>query len=260
MAEALTVANLRVVRGGATVVQGLDFVARAGAVLAVLGPNGAGKSSILKAIAGILPFEGEIALDGVPARALSRQERARRVAYVPQQSELRSPLLVHEVVAQGRYAHEIGKVQPARAAGDAIAHALSLAEVKGLALRDFTTLSQGEKQRVLIARALATEARVLLLDEPTSALDVGHALRLYRLLRDLARDGFCVVVVLHPLEDALDWTDDALLLDRGRRVSFGPTPGVICAGPLEALYGVTLVPGGALGFRLPRANPKGGAS
>jgi len=111
---------------------------------------------------------------------------------------------------------------------------------------------------VLIARALATGARVVLLDEPTSALDVGHALRLYRLLRTLAGEGYCIITVLHPLEQALEWTDDALLLDRGRRLVFGETRDVIRSEPIERVYGVRLVPGGALGFRLPSDVPVAG--
>jgi len=250
--EALAVRSLRVVRDGRAVVSGVDFTARAGRVLGVIGPNGAGKSSLLKAAAGILPFEGEIAVQGMSSRALDRGERARRVAYVPQQSELRSALSVEDVVSQGRYAHRspLGLVRPTGADRAEIARALALADADGLARRPFTSLSQGEKQRVLIARALATGARVLLLDEPTAALDVGHALRLFALLRDLASDGYCVLAVLHPLEQALEWTDDSLLLDGGRQLVFGPSREVIVAGPIESVYGVRLVPGGALGFRL----------
>jgi iron complex transport system ATP-binding protein len=247
----LATVALRVVRNGRPVVDGIDFTAKGGRVLGMIGPNGAGKSSLLKAAAGILPYEGEIRIGGISARKMDRAERARRVAYVPQQSELRSALSVRDVVAQGRYAHQMGSVRPSRADEEETARALALADVEELAARSFTTLSQGEKQRVLIARALATGARVLLLDEPTSALDVGHALRLYRLLRALAREGYCVVAVLHPLEQALEWTDEALLLDRGRAVAFGASREVIVAGPIERVYGVRLVPAGALGFRLP---------
>jgi iron complex transport system ATP-binding protein len=90
-----------------------------------------------------------------------------------------------------------------------------------------------------------------LLDEPTSALDVAQALRLYALLRRLAAEGCCVLVVLHPLEQALEWTDDAVLLERGRLVAAGPTPAVIAEGVVEPVYDVRLRPGAALGFALP---------
>ncbi len=251
MPEAIGVSGLRVRRGGRVVVDDVSFTAPFGGVLAVLGPNGAGKSSLLKALAGVVPFEGDIRLSGHRARGLRADERARLAAYVPQQSELRSPLTVASVVAQGRYAHHIGRVRAASADEDAVARALRLTDTERLASRPFPALSHGERQRVLLARAIATEARILLLDEPSSALDVGHALRLYALLRRLAADGYCVVVVLHPLAEALDWTDAAVLMDRGRIRQQGETRDVIRPGAVESIYDVRLVPGGALGFRLP---------
>ncbi len=247
----LAATDLRVVRGGRAVIDGVSFTARAGRVLGILGPNGAGKSSLLKAVVGILPHQGSIAIGETPVRGMDPSERARRMAYVPQRSELRSALRVRDVVAQGRYSHHPGFFRPTQADREQTERALSLVDASALSQRSFTELSQGERQRVLIARALATEARVVLLDEPTASLDVGHALRLYSLLRDLAGLGYCIVAVLHPLERALEWTDDALLLDAGRALAFGASRDVICAGPTEGLYGVRLVPEGALGFRLP---------
>lgn len=251
MADAVDVAGLRVRRGGRLVVDDVSFTAPFGGVLAVLGPNGAGKSSLIKALAGVVPSEGDIRLNGRRASELGARERARIVAYVPQQSELRAPLAVASVVAQGRYAHHEGRVRAASADEDAVARALRLTDTEPLADRPFIALSHGERQRVLLARAIATEARILLLDEPTSALDVGHALRLYALLRRLAEGGYCVVAVLHPLAEALDWTDAAVLMDRGRIRQKGETRDVIRPGAVESIYDVRLVPGGALGFRLP---------
>jgi iron complex transport system ATP-binding protein len=252
--------RLRVVRGARAVVDGVDFTARAGRVLAILGPNGAGKSSLVKAVVGILPSEGDIAIGGASVRAMDRTERARRMAYVPQQSELRAALTVRDVVAQGRYPHRLGGLRTTRADDDATERALARVDAGALAERPFTAISHGERQRVLVARAIATGARVLLLDEPTASLDVGHALRLYGLLRDLAGAGACVVTVLHPLERAIEWTDDALLLHEGRVVAFGPSRDVIGARETERVYGVDLVPNGALGFRLGAAGARGSAS
>jgi iron complex transport system ATP-binding protein len=256
----LDVAALRVVRGARAVVDGVRFTAKAGRVLGILGPNGAGKSSLLQAVVGILPSEGEVSVGGSPVRVMDRHERARTMAYVPQQSELRSALTVGDVVVQGRYPHRLGVLRPTHGDREEAERALSLVDATALANRPFTALSQGERQRVLIARALATRARVLLLDEPTTSLDIGHALRLYRLLRDLAREGYCVVAVLHPLERALEWTDDALLLDQGQAVAFGASRDVIWAAATEGVYGVRLVPNGALGFRLPSSIVEDGSS
>jgi len=251
----IAVSSVRVVREGRAVVDGVSFSARLGAVTGLLGPNGAGKSSIVKALAGILPYEGNVQILGTIARALDSMARARLVAYVPQQSELRSSLSVAAVVGHGRYAHQIGRVRPNEGDRAAVARALATTETTALAGRLFTTLSHGERQRVLIARALATEARVLLLDEPTSALDVGHALKVYALMRRVAQEGRCVLSVLHPLEDAHDWTDDTVLMDNGRILASGTTAAVFAEGVLGTTFGVRIIPNGALGFRLPSAAP-----
>jgi iron complex transport system ATP-binding protein len=253
MADAIAVSSLTVVRGGHTVVDRVTFTARFGAVTGLLGPNGAGKSSIVKALAGILPYQGDVTVDGQSARVLDGPARARRVAYVPQQSDLRAALTVEAVVQQGRYAHQVGQVRSTARDREAIAHALDLTDTTSFAKRAFPTLSQGERQRVLLARALATEARLLLLDEPTSALDVGHALKVFALMRRLAKDGYGVLSVLHPLEAAHEWTDEVILLERGRVLASGETRSIIREGAIEEVYGVRLVPHGALGFRLPGA-------
>jgi iron complex transport system ATP-binding protein len=235
--------------GTRTAVADVSFTAPHGCVTAILGPNGAGKTTLLRAITGLVPHDGTITVDGLDVRALERRDRARRIGYVPQQSRLDAPLSAFDVAAQGRYAHGggLGRLSPADRA--AIDDALRRADAFAFAARTFTELSHGQRKRVLIARALATGARLVLFDEPTASLDIGHVLAFFRLVRELAATGTAVVVVLHDLDDALRFSDAAVLLQTGRVVARGPTDGVVATVPVRAVYSVELVPGDALGFR-----------
>jgi iron complex transport system ATP-binding protein len=258
MAEAPLVARgLTVRRGDRTILREVDVAAPAGAISVLLGPNGAGKSTLLKAVLGFLPYSGQIQLAGADARTLEPRGRARLCSYVPQHSGLEAPLPVREVVEQGRFAHSPGGVLAGRTRADAAAveTAMATTDVAALADRTFTTLSYGERRRVLVARALATQAPVLLLDEPTAALDVGHALALFEALKAVARAGAAVVVVLHQLQEAAAIAEHAILLSGGRCVQAGPAKQVIAPGPVLSVYGVEMVPQAEFACRLPRGEP-----
>ena len=243
--------GLTVRRGDRVLLDSISFSLDAGQVVALLGPNGAGKSTLLKTLAGLLPFSGELRLDGREASQLGRAERARLLAYVPQHSALDVALPARQVVAHGRFAHRDVWGRPGRGDEAAIDRAMELTDTRRLAIRSFNRLSYGERRLVLLARALATEARVLLLDEPTAALDVTHALGLFRLLRDLAGRGSLVVVALHQLNEAVEASDRALLLAAGRLVAEGPAAEVISVEPVRRVYGVEMVPAAQFGYRLP---------
>ena len=241
--------------GPRTVLDDVALEARFGEVLAVLGPNGAGKTTLLRALAGLLPYRGTIEVAGSALDRLTRREAARRIAFVPQRTLLAARMPVEAVVSQGRYAHRGGFAKLTSVDHAAIERAMARADVLALRAHELPDLSYGEQRRVLLARALATEARVLLLDEPTAALDVAHALQLYASLRELAAAGHCIVLVVHQLDEALRHADRALLLDRGRRVLLGTSAEVIRSPEIERVYGVALVEAGALGFRLLEARP-----
>lgn len=281
--QGLSVQDVRVRLGQRWVVDGVSFVAPVGAVTAVVGPNGSGKTTLLRALAGLLPYEGRVlasedergaqgtgaaqagaAPAGVaPAAAtrelgsLSAAERARRVAYLPQSSGLRAALSVREVVALGRYASRPGWFSATRGDDAAVEQALERTRLTGLTELAYPRLSGGQQRLVLIARALATGARILLLDEPTASLDVRHSLRLFELLAELAADGYCVLLVLHDLDDVLRHASRALLLDAGRpRIVAAPQAQEFLAAA-EQTYGVQLVPADRLGFRLLASVPTG---
>ncbi|MCA9531459.1 MAG: ABC transporter ATP-binding protein [Myxococcales bacterium] len=247
--------GVTVAHGRREALRGVDFDLRYGELLALLGPNGAGKSTLVRAAVGLLRHTGTLLLEGEPLASLDRETRARRIAYVPQQTALRGGLSVAEVVAQGRYAYREGFGGPSPRDRRAIDAALARTDAASLTERTFTRLSHGEQQRVILARALATEARVILLDEPTAALDVAHSLALFALLRTLTAEGFAVLLVSHQLDDARRWADRGLLLDDGRVVAYGPIAEVVAAEPVRAAYGVEMVPNGALGFRAIERSP-----
>lgn len=250
MAEPLlAVRHVSAALGGRSVLEEVSLELGAGELCAVLGPNGAGKSTLLRAILGLIPHRGEVRIEGAPMHTLTPAQRARCISFVPQESELTAALPVRDVVRLGRYAHA-AFTRPVRDDADAVSRALVDCDVHALADRPFSDLSSGEKKRVLIARALCTGARTLLLDEPTAALDIEHALRLFALLRRVAREGRAVLVVLHQVEHALAFADRALLLQAGKTRALGPVHEVLTAAHVRALYGVELVEGGAPGFRL----------
>jgi iron complex transport system ATP-binding protein len=234
--------------GGRTVLHDVDLEAKPGEVLALLGPNGAGKSTLLKALAGLLPYQGRVEIGGIDVASVSPRMRAKRVSYVPQRSLLRSALSVEEVVALGRYVHGGSFGGMSNNDRTAIDHALETAHADVLRNRIFTQLSVGEQQRVLLARALASDAPILLLDEPTAALDVGEGMAVLRLIRALAERQHTLIVVLHDLADARSTTDRALLLKEGRVVEQGDTRKVVSPDPIREVYGVKLIENARIGF------------
>ena len=247
----MKIAGLSLVRGQRKVLSDVSFEARAGEIFAIVGPNGAGKSTLLECIVGLLSYEGSVTVDQTDLRTLSPRERAKKVAYVPQRSDLRAALSVRDVVALGRYAHGAGIGGASDSDKDAIDDALEKLDLRTFRDRVFTRLSVGEQQRVMIARALATQAPVVVLDEPTAALDVGQSLRALSLLANLAEEGRTVVVVLHGLSDVNRYAKRAILLQEGSVAAYGTTAEVIAPKPILDVYGVELKLGQDMVFQLP---------
>jgi iron complex transport system ATP-binding protein len=197
-------------------------------LVAILGPNASGKSTLLKLLAGIIkPLSGRVAIDGDEVGGLDLLTRAQKIALVQQESELLFPLRVWEYVLQGRYPY--GRRLRFESDADCLMAGNALAQVGADALRDrwMEQLSGGEKQRVILARALAQQPSLLLLDEPTQHLDIGGKVELLRRLRKLADENrYTVVVVTHELNLAAEFSDRIVLLQKGKCLRVG-APGEV---------------------------------
>lgn len=220
----------------------LSFRARRGELVMIVGPNASGKTTLLKLLSGVArPLAGRIELDGVDVTRLDSLTRARRIGVVQQESPLVFPLTTTEFVLQGRYAHGRGLRLPTE---DDLGMALRALEQVGaahLAGRWMKELSGGEKQRVVLARALAQQPLLLLLDEPTLHLDIGGQVELLRQLASLASAGHStIVVVTHELELAAEFADLALLLHRGRALGVGRPGEVFQEELLRQVFGAPL--------------------
>jgi iron complex transport system ATP-binding protein len=194
----------------------------------------------LRKLAGLEPTDaGEVTLDGHPLLALAPRERARRIAYLPQTTELYHDLRVRDLVRLGRAPHLGRFASPSDEDEAQVERALERVGVHALAERGLSTLSGGERQRVMLARMLATATPILVLDEPTTALDVGHALHFLELCRALAREGSTLVIAMHDLDRARDYADQAVCLGfEGGSASAGPVDEVLDPDRLAGLFGV----------------------
>lgn len=216
----------------------VSFEARQHELISILGPNASGKSTLLGLLAGMhAPLAGRIALDGTEISKLDARLRAQRIALVQQESELLFPLRVWEYVLQGRYPY--GRRLRFESEEDCLMAGNALAQVGADALRDrwMDQLSGGEKQRVILARALAQQPQLLLLDEPTQHLDIGGKVELLRRLRKLTADRrYTVLVVTHELNLAAEFSDRIVLLHKGKCLRAGTPAEVYDRATLEEVF------------------------
>jgi iron complex transport system ATP-binding protein len=217
---------------------GVSLEVRAGEVLGIVGPNGSGKSTLLRLMSGILaPVRGEVLLGGASVRSVGRRRLARRLAFLPQSPEAPFRYSVREVVAMGRFPYQGAFGFLAEHDIEVVERALADTDCASLGDRDFSTLSGGEKQRVLIAGILAQEPAVMLLDEPTAALDIHHCCEVMDLLWGLSRRGIAVAAVTHDLNTAGQFCDRLTLLSGGRMVRSGAPAEVLQEDLLCGTYG-----------------------
>jgi ABC-type cobalamin/Fe3+-siderophores transport system ATPase subunit len=224
--------------GARTALQEIELKAEAGELIAVVGPNGAGKSTLLKVLGGLLePWRGEVVIEGNALSRFDRRSLARIVASVAQENPIAFQFSVLEVVLMGRAPH-LGAfhfetphdVEVARAALEAFG-------LSSIAARPIQELSGGERKRVFLARAIAQEARIVLLDEPTAFLDLRHVAEIFVLFRRMCRErGTAVVATLHDLNVAALYSDHVMLLKEGACIAYGSPAEVLTAANLSAVY------------------------
>jgi len=218
-------------------IRDLDLDVKPGELLAVLGPNGSGKSTLLKVVDGILPpQEGEVLLKDRPVSGYTRSDVAKEVAMVAQETHFYFSFSALEVVLMGRFQFEGARDM------EAASRALQATQCLDLAERSIHELSGGEKQRVLIARALAQEPTVILLDEPTSFLDLRFKKEIFDLISSLTHErGLSVVVVSHDIDLASQYCDRMVMLKDGRVYSTGVPDEVITASNIKAVYECSVI-------------------
>ena len=227
-------------RGGARVLDGVSLSVPRGSIVGLIGPNGSGKTTLVRVLNGTLtPSRGRVLLDNTPVTAMSRRDLARRIAVVPQETHVTFDFTALEIVLMGRYPH-LGAFALEGPDDASIARkALAATGTAALEARQFATLSGGEKQRVVIASALAQSSDILLLDEPTTALDIGFQFEIASLLSALNRErGTTMVVSTHDLNFAAMLCTELVLLKAGRVLAAGATKDVLTAANIRRLYDV----------------------
>lgn len=237
-APVISFEQLRFGYGQTPVVNGVCGALMPGKVTALIGPNAAGKSTLMRLMLGLLqPWSGVVQVQGRGVETLSLIERARLLSYVPQRPGVRFAFTVRQVVSMG--AHGVAR----RMAEPLVEQAIEQAGLTDIADRVLMGLSGGQQQRVLLARAEVQSAktgRAMLLDEPGSHLDLQHRHAMMQRLRTLAANGLAVLVVLHELDLAVRYADQAWLMDQGRFAAAGPWDQVLTPETLSPVYGLRL--------------------
>ncbi|MBQ1945727.1 MAG: ABC transporter ATP-binding protein [Clostridia bacterium] len=235
----LEVRHLSFSYGAHEVLKDISFDLQPGEFLSVLGPNGVGKSTLFRCILGLLTdYQGEILSDGESLKHMPRREMARRIAYIPQINRPTFGYTVLDTVLMGTTRQVSMFSQPGREQIAAARKALERVGAAHLTERDFSFLSGGEQQLVLVARAIAQQAEILIMDEPTSALDFGNQLRILQLVKELAGEGYGVLLSTHNPQHALSFATRILALSDGKVAALGNADEVLTPALVKQLYHV----------------------
>ena len=234
----LSLENVSAGYDGTDVLHGIGLQINGGEFVCVIGPNGCGKTTLLRAIAGLLPYKGNLSLQGQSVKKMKRKEIAAFMALLSQISQLYYAFSIYDTVMHGRYHHLKGAFKkPAETDHSAVRRCLQTVGLLEMKDRMIDTLSGGQLQRVYLARTLAQEPKIILLDEPTNHLDLRHQLELMESLKAWCQTGDRAVVgVLHDINLALAFADRIALLHEGRLLSFGPPSEVLQRDRLRAAF------------------------
>jgi iron complex transport system ATP-binding protein len=245
MMNILEVENISAGYFDKAIIKDINFSVKKGEFVGVIGPNGAGKSTLTRALTRVLrPSKGSIRYDGKDIYAISLNEAARSIAVVPQDTLIVFEFLVWDIVMMGRipYINKFKKVTERDL--EVIERCLNLTNTKGLSARFINELSAGERQRVIIAKALAQEPGLLVLDEPTSHLDISHQIEIFDLIKKLSRDeALTVIAVLHDLNLAAEYCDRIILMNEGQIFAQGAPKEVLNYKTIEKVYKTVVVVG-----------------
>lgn len=234
----MLISNLSCGYNNKEIIHDISFKINEGEVLSILGANGSGKSTLLKAIVGILPYRGDISYANENLELFSVKKRASLLAYVPQSSTIPFDFSVLEIVLMGRFHSSVSYLGYSKQDKIKAFEALEEVDIKNFATRTFRNLSGGERQLVLIARALAQRSKIIIMDEPVTGLDFGNQMRLLELIRKLSQDGKIIIQTTHYPDHALRISDQVLWLDRGNILAFGSPKEVITQEKIYDIYKV----------------------
>ena len=234
----LSASNIAVTLNRQPILDQVSLTIGEGQLLGLIGPNGAGKTTLLRVLAGLQSCQGDVRLDQRRLQDINRRQLARHVGYLAQGAPAHWPLSVRRVVELGRLPHREPWSRLQASDHRIITTAMEQAEVSHLAERTITTLSGGERLRVLIARLFAAEPTIILADEPIAALDLYHQLHTMELIQQHCQRGGSAIVVMHDLSMAGRFCDQLLLLQEGKVVEHGPTGQVLRSPAIESVYGI----------------------
>ncbi len=243
MKRAMDIKNITFKYDESIILDKVAFSVNNGSFITIIGPNGSGKSTLLKLMtANLTPDSGELVLWDKALKAYSTKDLAKNVAVVPQESNIQYDFTVYDIVLMGRYPHIKRLEREGSEDYEKVKSALLRTNTWHLKDRSINEISGGERQRVIIAKALAQETKVIILDEPTSSLDIHHQLEILDLLKELNEEtGVTIIMVLHDINLAARYSKEVALLHLGSLITIGPTEEVITVENLQRAYDIEMI-------------------